>query len=830
MGGIRALLATALLLMALPSWAHASEEGSPRAFEPWVRSGIGMVKDIAIADVDNDADAEILVGGRGIALADSANRANARFRWSNKWMQPDGSHGQGDWDLVSEMRVADVTGDEIEDVIVGADQAPYVLDGKTGRATWTFSDYAYASPTEPHFQASDGAWRLDVADLNGDGTKDLVFADLWDDGVTAVDVKNNTRLWYLPRQGAVMDLKTGDVNGDGAVDVVVVGAPSDTGLEVSAISGATGVALWSQPFLGLPDPTIQDLDLKGDPVAIEIGQVSPGPLPEVIVGGASAEIEIMNGASGLPISFWKTPLPAMDLALAEIDNDPESEILVGARDLSREARLGSVLAYDGIGALLWQQAATAPVHDIELIQADADGTQEILVGGGYLTPDGVSETDGFVEVMQIDLVAPQRVAWTQLLPEHVPTVEFGNAHGSDLIIAGQGVEGGIAAYTPDGTPAWQLRTGGRIEMVAVADLAGNDIPEILEAADDSTVAAHDANGNTLWEARVPGIGGPDVIEVTAADLTGTARDEVLVGTFEFNRDEPAGGQLHVYDASGDRLWSKPQPGAINALIAQDADGDGIKDVFTATSAGGSAARYTATGDTVWEVPVEGGIHVEAALANVNADGTQDLVIVTKRLFGDGGLYALDGKDGSLLWERPSFGMNWIDVEAGRVAIGDLAGRVYEIDPVTGEELWVVETGGSSWDGGWTLDVDGDGTEDIISTSEVGATHAISSTTRSVIWAADTPKSEIEPGSPPVSARGFQVATVAGPDGPRIVVGTFAGRGPSAVQTLDLLTGAELDLELVHSYVMDIVGADLSGDGAEEIVAAAGWNLHALSVD
>jgi hypothetical protein len=30
--------------------------------------------------------------------------------------------------------------------------------------------------------------------------------------------------------------------------------------------------------------------------------------------------------------------------------------------------------------------------------------------------------------------------------------------------------------------------------------------------------------------------------------------------------------------------------------------------------------------------------------------------------------------------------------------------------------------------------------------------------------------------------------------------------------------------------MDIKGVDLSGDGAGEIVAAAGWNLYALTVD
>ncbi len=814
---------TAVLLLAmLPPAARASSDDAPgQGFESWVRSGTGMVTDIVTSDIDDDGISEVIVGGRGVALADAASRGKGRFKWSNKWIQPDGSHAQGDWDIVSEMAVADVTGDGIDDVVVGAGEAPYVMDGDTGEAVWTFSDNDYASPTEPHFEASDGAWRIAVADLNGDGTKDVAFADLWDDGVTAVDIKNDSRLWYVARTGAVMDMHAGDVNLDGAPDIVVVGAPTTTNFEVSAIAGNTGVTLWSQPFLGLPDLTIGDLDVKGDPVAIEIGNVLPGATPQVIVGGATAEVEVMDGASGLPLAFWKTPLPVIDMVLTEIDGDAQQEVITTATDLSREPTGGSVVAYDGGGALLWTQEAAGPPLDLELANVDGSAGDELVVGSGFRTPDGRSELDGAVEVMDVALLTTDRVEWTQLVPEWVATVTVGEFQGEPVILGGQGQEGGVAAFSGDGEKIWKLRTGGRIEMVAPANLDGHGTAEIIEVADDSFVAAHDASGDTLWEARVPGLNGPDVIEVVATDLGAGPTDEIVVGTFDFGFADEYNGHIHAYSSDGDKLWSIGQPGAVNALIADDMDSDGATDIVTATSIEGHAGRYAADGGTVWETAIGTGTHAEAVVADINSDSVKDVIVVTKEWNFTGQMYGLDGVDGSELWYRAvPRGLNWIDLEAGRVAVGDLSGGVYEIDPVDGSDVWFAETGSSSWDGGWTIDVDTDGAADVVSTTELGATHAISSSDGSVMWEAPTTEAQ----------RGFQVTTVSGPDGPLIVAGTFSGRGPSAIQVLDAFTGAEHWSVLTHSYLMDIIGVDLSGDGIDEIVAGAGWNLHALTVD
>lgn len=789
-----------------------------------------MVTDVVVADLDGDGSGETVVGGRGVGVIDEDSITTGRYRWTNKWIEPDGTRGEGDWDFAREMQVVDVTGDGRNDVVVGADNGLYVMDALTGESVWTWFDHR-DDPQGGHAPQSDGANDIAVADLNGDGTKDVIFADLFDDGVTAVDVKNERLLWFFGRRnGITMDVHAADLNGDGGSDVVVTGGARDLAeIEVTAISGA-GVHLWSQPYLG---PGLLDGGgLKGDPVVIETGQVLAGLTTQVVIGGGNGQVSVFDAATGNPQRVWATPRPVVDLVLAEIDGDAQKEIVATATDRSREPEGGSVVAYDGAGALLWSQTAAGPPFDLEVGNPDGVSGNELIVGGGFHTPDGRSEQDGFVQLMELGIATTQRVRWTKLVTEHVKSVDHGQVNGEPTIVAGQNLEGDVIALSPTGAERWLYRTGGRIEQLTTADLDGSGLPEIVEVADDSAVSVHDATGNLLWTKRVPGIGGPDVINVGTANLDAEASDEIVVGTWDFNRDDAIGGRLHAYDADGSSLWSVDQPGAIHSLRLADIDGDGQTDVLSGTAIGGQVGRYDAAGQPVWEKDLDTGTSVELALVEITNDGVEDVIAGTKRFGPLGDLYALDGSSGELIWHRDGdpgvpgesdgpivYGVNWISVDGDRVVLGDLVGRVYPIDPATGEpSAWLAHPGGSSWNGGWTIDANGDGVRDVVSVSQDDATRIFSGADGSELWKTDTPESDHD--------SGFRVTTVDYEGQAVIATGTF-GSGVSNVQMLDARTGEQLSVTPLHSYVIDIISADLSGEGVPEILVAAGWNLHAL---
>jgi hypothetical protein len=97
-------------------------------------------------------------------------------------------------------------------------------------------------------------------------------------------------------------------------------------------------------------------------------------------------------------------------------------------------------------------------------------------------------------------------------------------------------------------------TKGRVYAPSVvADLDGDNVPEIVVAGNEGTVAAYNLVGGRLqvkpgWPASTCSGGQcPEARGMAAADLDGDARLEVVVTT---TNTSPTGSQVFVFDASG----------------------------------------------------------------------------------------------------------------------------------------------------------------------------------------------------------------------------------------------------------------------------------------
>ncbi|MFO0797591.1 MAG: putative Ig domain-containing protein [Gemmataceae bacterium] len=222
---------------------------------------------------------------------------------------------------------ADVTGDGVEDVVVGAGPGagPHVkvFDGTTGDELQSFFAFAVGFT---------GGVFVGAGDVTGDGVADVVVGAGAGAGphVKVFDGRTGGQarsfFAFAPDFTGGVSVRAGDVDGDGAADVVVGAGPGGAP-HVKVFSGATGAELQSF-FAGPPD------DRSG--VLVGVGNFDP----------ASSRPEIVASVGGR-VRVFGPPAGNVAALLPYIEQDNFVPFAVGIPAAPAAIRLG-----DGIIAIL----------------------------------------------------------------------------------------------------------------------------------------------------------------------------------------------------------------------------------------------------------------------------------------------------------------------------------------------------------------------------------------------------------------------------------------------------------------------------------------------
>ena len=555
------------------------------------------------ADIDNDGKGELVCLGLdsssygsigGIYVLDAGTM---QLKWQT-----------ADLNLGTSMAVGNVDSDPALEIVTNNG---YVFDGATQQNEWAYG--------------SGFGTVVDIGDVNGDGIGKIVGLN---SGVAArvFDAVLKSPIWEIPAgtlYSGESALKVFDLDGAPPAEIIVGDAQwgSVTAYRYSATTNSASM--------------IAQVPAPGDGVSgIGVGDVNGDGLMEWVFGSDyySSGRDYLTVASWTPsaAALWSGPTPAQldgpfyGAKLARLTSASQQLMFMtpgtqsgygGTRVISMNPATGAI----GVSA----EVDTNWSHDYAFNVGDVfgTGTDEMLIGTAALYTDyftafdfsmntktwsSGTTTGGGVAVVHADL----------------------NKDGIDDLI---GITNGGYVYAYDvahQTLIWSSTglNGGR--DIAVADLDGDGVPEIIVLAADQVIAYAGSGGTYLQRATYPVAG----ISLLVADTNGDGKPEIYVLA---GSNITGGTTVYQLDNTLKPLNSYVVSGATSIYLEQSTFGR--KNLVVATSGSAPAAPTSvlqildpSTGTLIWtSPPLIGGVSANSlAFYDLNADGMLEMTFGT----------------------------------------------------------------------------------------------------------------------------------------------------------------------------------------------------------
>lgn len=329
-----------------------------------------------------------------------------------------------------------------------------------------------------------------VADLNGDGTDDLLLSTAWGNRTLfAIDPFTGTPIWYydthtFPPSGWIYQaVDMGDLNGDGISEILgCAGSDADAGF---LLDGATGTRIWN---------------FQANDAVLGVDRIS------------------------------------------DVDDDGVADALLAAGDVNEDRAFCISGASNGFGQMIWFHDTNGGIiYSITHIgDLNNDGYEDAILGTWY-NGNPVIAVSGHSQ-------GAATVLWSQPMASNVVKVLASpdlNSDGLEDVLVGSSSQYVLALSGEDGEEIWRFWTraenGGYVwTLDLLPDMNDDGVPEILAGSFDGYIyCLSGVDGQLVWETYT----GNRLYTVRRiGDVNGDGQDDAIAGTQLFGY---TGGRVYL---------------------------------------------------------------------------------------------------------------------------------------------------------------------------------------------------------------------------------------------------------------------------------------------
>jgi len=357
-----------------------------------------------------------------------------------------------------------------------------------------------------------------TADVDGDGGIEVVTGGYFNDGtrwIAQLAVWNGTNLglenvktWYWTSNTQISAIATGNVDADGAVEIVTAGAYFDGTRWIAQL------AVWNGATLALENVKSWYWTSDTQISSVAIGDVTGDAVVDIVTGGTYndgtrdiAQLVVWNGATlaleNVKVWYWNSNTYIKSVAIANVDADPALEIITGGAYFDGTRWIAQLVVWNGTTFAVkslqtWYWTGNTDISSVVAGDVDNDGAAEIVTGGTFF--DGTNNNGLLAVWTGSTLVLENVKAWLTTSDTSISSVAYADVNADGLV---EIVTGG--KYF-DGT-----RYDGQITIQAGATLVGNTGSNWFTTAD--------TNIGSIAVSNVTGAGNRIVTSGSFYDLT-----------------------------------------------------------------------------------------------------------------------------------------------------------------------------------------------------------------------------------------------------------------------------------------------------------------------
>lgn len=332
-------------------------------------------------------------------------------------------------------------------------------------------------------------------------------------------------------------------------------------------------------------------------------------------------------------SLWNNNQPFKFQSISNLPSEPIPFELIISSNLGSEYPYNKVVPFNinlslsqvGWPVELGGASQTSPV----LVNIDAEDDLEVIFGdpSGDIharKADGVTQVSGFPINIGSPLVGA--IAMANLSGDTAR--EFVAALSNNNIVA----------FTKSGQTLWNVPAGGTLRSgPIVANLTGSGTPQIIATTQNRYLVVLNADSSPYPNFPLQ-LDGAMLAPPAVADLNNDGTLEIICATI--------GGSLHaINSATGENMPGFPVTlpgGSQNPITIANLDADTNPEILVGTSSSGHLMAYNHDGTLKFQKNVSGQIKSGTVIADVNSNGTDEIILVTF----DGTIYIMnaDGTD------------------------------------------------------------------------------------------------------------------------------------------------------------------------------------------